>query len=184
MRRVGGVTRRLKYTHKLLMTKPFFFGDKLTRGVVGRSRKVLITSFKSMSPGPSIARISTYIRVVHRGSVKFIITLKNKDPVSYTGTTTDITLARSSVQGCRKAKITLPTRRLPLVTVPAATKAKDRIAYMSILSSRTGKGGTPVMSRKFCPGTTVVSPRLACAVPPTIATKAKVSILSRTVRKC
>lgn len=183
--RVRGCVSRANNAHNILIYSTGITGHNITGRFVGGSNNGVGRVFASVHPGPAASGISSYTRLVHGYGTSFTITLNKNSPVSYYGTTTTVTEKDNGVTRCRANNEPIgTTRTVPVVTFPAADKATDRIAGVSILASATGKLGTPVGSPTVCPGVTVVSPRLALSIPPTIATSAKLSILDRTVRDC
>lgn len=113
-----------------------------------------------------------------------IVSMKNNDYVSATGTVTILTAGNNCVNSCVKKEGLTGGTPMPRVTVPAATKANSRTASMAIVAGSSGSMGVVVGRPTFVPDMTVISPLLAVSSPGGIASTAKISTLDRTVRTC
>lgn len=157
----------------------------MTSGMLGilRTTGVPCRVFDRVGPGPAISGIGTNIRTFTSSNTSFVLTVNNKSSVSATGTVNVVAGGPRFDSIISLRKITSAGGgSIPVVTLPAATKATTRIAVGCIVASRGGRGGVIYMSPGSVPSVTVISTRLVCALPGDLATTAKLSTLARTVR--
>lgn len=178
-------TGGLKNSRTVLVSKPALQGVKIISGTTSclGSTKVRISVFASIRTGPSIAAMRGTARTCGRSNTSFVMTLNKKSPVSITGTIKIATGCNKDVARCRKTR-GIPKGVIPLVTVPAATKANSRIATFSIVASRDESCGLAMFDCRLLPTCTVLSPRLLASTPTSITTTYKVSTFVRTRRTC
>lgn len=183
--RLPKTTKGLKKGRNFVVSNPAL-GElnmiKRYRRVLARTN-VTIDAFYSARKGPSIRAIRHTTRTFQRDKTSFVITLNNNSPVSITGTMNIITGCNNDVARCRNTS-GIPKRVVPLVTVPAATKANSRIATFSIVASRGQGCGLAMFSCGLVPTCTLLSPLLLVSTPTSITTTYKVSTLVRTRRSC
>lgn len=134
--------------------------------------KVRCSVFRSMIPSTPVSGVTRNMGGFLRCRPRTMVTMNNNSTVSSSGTVERFTLG---VGGCKG---------MNLVTVPAADKAKSRIASFTMMGSAATRVGCPLVTSDLATSRTVLSTRLMGDIPPTVATSAKVSMFARTLRSC
>lgn len=180
-RRVG----ELKLRGTLITASGRLVHFNITRGILSMLRRTNIPCrlFDRVGPGPAMDGIGTNMGTFDRSNTSFVLTVNKNSSVSATGTVNVVAGGPSFDSMISLRNITSARHgSIPVVTLPAATKATTRIAVGCIVASRRGRGGVIYISPGSVPTVTVISTRLVCALPGDLATTANVSTLARTVR--
>lgn len=170
-----------------MYSSPSLVGFKIAGGMASVLSRGKLTCrvCSSVGTGPAVRGMRRKMRTFGGTRTSCVITVNNNSSVSASGTV-NVVVTGPRFRSMEDLRNITPAAGpyIPVVTIPAATKATTRIAVGCIVASIREGEGFIYISPRSVPIVTIISPSVVSSVPGKLATSANVSTLARTVRKC